>query len=215
MLRKTLHVHFVDDRLRRRAGERCVALPVVQARIDYDALHRRCSIVALSLGIFARVIPRNNNSTTIRIEQNFGIIKAHSRRWIKWSPNSISVDLPSLHARNKKVPVVIGTVMNDRGNHAGRASSSCRKQQFHTRSIAKVHAEVHTVSCRRRAQWSALTTITSAGTLRLASLIGWAAINCIAPLRSRGSFQAHCGIGHGPTFRFQSIVAIVRSLKPS
>ena len=46
MARETAHVHLVNDGLRGGPAQRDVALPIVRARIDDDAFHRRGRIVA-------------------------------------------------------------------------------------------------------------------------------------------------------------------------
>ena len=56
MPRKSLYMHFVDDRLRRGPSERNVSFPVVQAWIDDHAFHRRRGIITFFLRRFARVV---------------------------------------------------------------------------------------------------------------------------------------------------------------
>ena len=68
MPRKSLYMHFVDDRLRRWPSEWCVAFPVVQTWIHDHAFHRRGGIVAFLSRGFTGVVSRNGNSATIRVE---------------------------------------------------------------------------------------------------------------------------------------------------
>src|SRR5579864_5176839 len=103
-------MRFVDDRLRRWPSEWCVALPVVQTWIHDHALHRRGCVVAILSRRFTRVVARNGNSATIRVEQDFRRVKTQAFGGIEWPVHPKSIKLPHPQARNEDVPVVIGAV---------------------------------------------------------------------------------------------------------
>src|SRR4029077_12399892 len=105
--RKTAHMHFVYDGPRRGPLEWCVSFPIVSTRIRHNALDRQRSVVAFLSGRVATVVLWNNRAASIRIDEDFGRIEAHSTRRIERSPNSISIDLPCFHSRYEDVPIVI------------------------------------------------------------------------------------------------------------
>ena len=110
MAGEAAHMHFVDDRPRGGLVKRPVAFPIVGTRIGHHTLHSRRAIVAFLPGSFATVILRHNGAASIRIEEDFGGIEAHSARRIVGPVNSIAVDLPGSHARYEYMPVMIGAV---------------------------------------------------------------------------------------------------------
>ena len=110
MTGEAAHMHFVDDRLRRRPVKRRVAFPIVRTRLDHHTFHGRRAIVAFLPSRFATVILRNNGGASIWIEEDFGRIESHSTRRIVGPLSSIAVYLPCSHARHKYVPVVIRAV---------------------------------------------------------------------------------------------------------
>ena len=110
MAGEAAHVHFINDSPRGRPVERRVAFPIVGTWIGHHTLHSRRAIVAFLPGSFATVILRHNGAASIRIEEDFGGIEAHSTRRIERSLNSITVDLPRSHAGHEYVPVVIRVV---------------------------------------------------------------------------------------------------------
>src|SRR3954466_1840587 len=98
MAREAADMHFVDDSTRSGPVERRVAFPIVCTRINDDALHRYCGIVAFFSRSFATIVLRNSGAASIWVDEEFGRIEAHSIFRIEWSLNSIAVDLPSFHA---------------------------------------------------------------------------------------------------------------------
>src|SRR5690348_9626390 len=110
MPRKSLYMHFVDDRLRRWPSQWCVAFPVVQTRIHDHAFHRCGGIVSFLSRCFTGVVSRNSDSSTIRVEQDLRGIKEHAFARIEWPVNPVPIQLPGLQARNKDMPVVISAV---------------------------------------------------------------------------------------------------------
>src|SRR5438876_6336172 len=107
MAGETAHVHFVYNCPRRRPVERCVSFPIVGTWIRHHALHRRRYIVTFVSGCVATVVLWNNGTASIRVDENFGRIEAHSTRRIERTLYSIAVDLPRFHARHEDMPVVI------------------------------------------------------------------------------------------------------------
>ena len=67
--REALDVSLVDDRLREGPAERPVALPVVDAEVDDDALHRRREVTAGELRALA-VAGRDRDAAAVRVEQD-------------------------------------------------------------------------------------------------------------------------------------------------
>ena len=78
MAREAAHVHLVDDGARGRQAQRCISLPIVNARIDDHALHRRCAVVAGALRSLAVIVLRNHHPSPIRIEQHLAGIEPQS-----------------------------------------------------------------------------------------------------------------------------------------
>ena len=129
---KTADMHFVYDGLGRRSLERCVSFPIVSTRIGHNALNRRFCVVAFDSSCVATVILWNNRATSIRIDEDFGGIKAHSIRWIEGAPNSISVDLSCFHTRYENVPIVICPVGCgiDRDHTLGPIVITVKEEEF-------------------------------------------------------------------------------------
>src|ERR1700709_2500293 len=103
-------MHLVNDRPARWASERCVALPVVPARIDYNALHRGCSIVPGLTCCFAVVVLGGARASPGRVKKHFRRIKAETVCRVEWSVDPVSIDLAWLQVGHKYMPVMIGTV---------------------------------------------------------------------------------------------------------
>ena len=112
MSRESFDVHFVDDRLGGWPVERVVAFPVVQTWIHDHALHCRGGSCRLSvLRSFTRVVSRNNDSATIRVEQDLWQDQnAIPLDGIERPMNPIPIKLARLHAWNEDMPVVISAV---------------------------------------------------------------------------------------------------------
>ena len=110
MAGEAAHMHFVDDGPGGRPVEWRVTFPIVRTQTNHHTLHSRRAIVAFLPGSFATVILRHNGAASIRIEEDFGGIEAHSARRIVGPVNSIAVDLPGSHARYEYMPVMIGAV---------------------------------------------------------------------------------------------------------
>src|SRR5579863_4416965 len=110
MPRKSLYMHFVDDRLRRWPSEWCVAFPFIQTCIDDHAFHCCGGIVTLLTRRVSRVVSRNGDSAAVRVEQDFGRVKTQAFSWIEWPVDPISIDLTRPQVRNEDVPVVISAV---------------------------------------------------------------------------------------------------------
>src|SRR5580692_11225048 len=54
------HVHLVNNGSGRRPADGSVALPIVRAGIDDDALHSRRGVIAAGAGVLAAVVPGDN-----------------------------------------------------------------------------------------------------------------------------------------------------------
>src|SRR5215813_5365644 len=126
MSRETANMHLVDDGLRRGPIERRVALPVVSARINHNALHRLSSIVVLPARGISTVVGWKYHAKSIRVEEDFGWIEARSRLWVETAPHSVTINLARLEARHEHVPIVISKV-------CGRVDSN------HTRGTCVIH----------------------------------------------------------------------------
>src|ERR1700735_4360753 len=110
MTRESTHVHFVDDRSGGWTVEWSVALPIVRARIDHHALHRRRGIIPVMASGLAAVAFRNSNAAPVWIKQDLGGIKSHPACWIERTLDAIAVKLPRFHIRHEYMPVMIGAV---------------------------------------------------------------------------------------------------------
>ncbi len=110
MPRKSLYMHFIDNRLRGWPSEWCVAFPVVQTWIHDHAFHRRGGIVTFWSRRFTGVVPRNGDSAAIRVEQDLRRIKTHSFGGIERPVNPVPIQLSRLQAWNEDMPVVISAV---------------------------------------------------------------------------------------------------------
>ena len=145
MAGESAHVHLVHDGARGRPLERRIAFPVVSTRIDDHALHRRRGVVAFMAGGVATVVFRHNHATAVRVEEDFGGIKAHAVGRIERSLNAIAVELPGLHARHEHVPVVVRPVADRiEADHARRPGVifPVKKQQLHACGAAGEDAEI-------------------------------------------------------------------------
>jgi hypothetical protein len=96
--------------LRRGPVKRGVAFPVESTRIRDDALNRRRRVIAVISGRVATVVLWNNGAASVRIDENFGRIEAHSTRRIEGTVNAVTIDLPCFHAGYEYVPIVIRSV---------------------------------------------------------------------------------------------------------
>ena len=73
-------VHLVDDGARGGPAQREVSLPVVRARIDDHALHRRRGVVACPSRGLAVVALRDDHAPAVRVEQDLGGIEPQPAR---------------------------------------------------------------------------------------------------------------------------------------
>src|SRR5215472_11953462 len=110
ILREPFHMHFVNDRPRCRAFERFVTFPVIRSRIDDHALHGRRGVIN-SVRTHSRVVSGDNNTTAIRIKENFGIVKMQPSARVERSVGTIAIDLPHRQIWNEDVPVVICAIV--------------------------------------------------------------------------------------------------------
>src|SRR5258705_7267690 len=110
MASKAPHMHLIYDRPVGWPIEWRVAFPIVCTRINDDALQRHRGIVTFPLCRFATVVLGNYRGASIRVNEDFVRIEAHSTTRIKWPLNSIAVDLTCCHTRYEYMPVVIRTV---------------------------------------------------------------------------------------------------------
>ena len=95
--REASYMHLIDDRLRGRSIQWCIALPIIGGTVDDDALHRCAGVISRTMGSIARVPCRNDNAAPIWIEQYLGGIEAHSIGGIEWSPCAEAIDLAGSH----------------------------------------------------------------------------------------------------------------------
>jgi hypothetical protein len=81
----------------------------------------------------------NNNSATIRVEEDFGSVKPHSFAGIEWAVDAISIQLTRMDARNEDMPVMVSVVHGRiQADHPGRngVALSIKEQQFDLCGIA-------------------------------------------------------------------------------
>jgi hypothetical protein len=111
--------------------------------------------------LFARgvpvVVPWNDYSPAVWVKKDLGWIKAQAIRRIKWSLDSICVDLPRAYTWYKYMPVVIGAIgggIDGDGTGRLRIVLLVEKQQFNPRGLRGEDAEVHTLRRDRCAERS-------------------------------------------------------------
>ena len=136
MPREAAHVHLVDDGARRGPAQRRVALPVVGARIDDHALHRRRRVVAWLAARPRGRSPsaRPRRGRTDRAAPWWSRIAGRASG-VAGPCDAIAVELPRQHARDEHVPVVVGAVRGRiESNHCAQdlASSSRSKNSSST-----------------------------------------------------------------------------------
>ena len=78
-------------------AQRHVSLPVVSARIDDHALHRRRGVVARLLRRLAVVVLRNDHAPAVRVEQDFGRIEPQSALGGRRSLDPVAIKLSRPH----------------------------------------------------------------------------------------------------------------------
>ena len=103
-------VHLVDDGARRGPAQREVSLPVVRARIDDDALHRRRRVVAFASRGLAVVVLRDDHAPAVRVEQDLGGVEPQPALGVRRPFDPIAVDLSRPTPGHEHVPVVVGPV---------------------------------------------------------------------------------------------------------
>src|SRR5262249_21413193 len=119
-------MHLVHDGARGRPLQGGVTFPIIDVHIYDHALHRFRGIAAsLPRGV-ATIALWNNDTPSVRIEEDFGWIEAHSTSRIERSLSPITVDLPCFCPRYKDMPVVIGPV-------------GCRIHCDHTRRLSVIN----------------------------------------------------------------------------
>src|SRR4029077_1199556 len=145
MSREAAHVHLVNDGLRSPSAKRSIAFPIVRMRIDDDALHRRRGVVTSAARRFAAVILWNGDDAPVRIQQHLGGIKPQATRRIEGSLDTVAIELPRLHVRHEKMPIVVGTVSRwVDSNHARRPHVvfPIKEHQLYTSGISREDAEI-------------------------------------------------------------------------
>ena len=86
-------MHLINEGKRCWLAKRCIAFPVVFRRIDYNALHRSCSVVPwLACGLSA-VVVGDNHAASIGIEKNLVGIETQTIVGIEWTVDPISIEL--------------------------------------------------------------------------------------------------------------------------
>ena len=73
-------VHLIDDGARGGPAQREVSLPVVRARIDDHALHRRRRVIAFPSRGLAVVVLRNDHAPAVRVQQDLGGVEPQPAR---------------------------------------------------------------------------------------------------------------------------------------
>ena len=145
MLGEASHVHLVNDGLGGRPAKRRVAFPIVSLRIDDHALHRGRSVVTFAARGFAGVIPGNGDAAAVRIQEDFGGIKAHAAGGIVRPLDAVAIKLSRLNAGYECVPVVVSSVgRRINRDHARRLGVifAIEKHQIHAGSAAGINAEI-------------------------------------------------------------------------
>ena len=138
-------VHLVDDGARGGPAQREVALPVVRARIDDHALHRRRGVVALPSRGLAVVVLRDDHAPAVRVEQDLGGIEPQPARGVRRPLDPVAVDLSRRAPGHEHVPVVVGPVRRRVDpDHAGRGGVvlPVEEQEFDARGGPREQAEV-------------------------------------------------------------------------
>ena len=110
MAGEAAHVHFVNDGLRGGPVQGRIAFPIVAARIRHDALHGGGGVVAGLFGRRATVLRGHDHAAAVGIQQHLGRVKPHAARRLGRPMHAIAVQLPRLHARHERVPVVVRAV---------------------------------------------------------------------------------------------------------
>src|SRR5277367_1072926 len=142
-------MHLIDNRQRRWLAERFIAFPVVCQRIDHDALHRSCSIVASPACSPSVVVFGHNHAASIRIEKNLVRIEAETAVRVEWTVDSISVELSGLNAGHKYMPIMIcavGKRIDTYHLRRLRIVFPVEEQQLDSCSLAGEDAKVHALA---------------------------------------------------------------------
>src|SRR5215469_8130870 len=123
MARETAHMHFVDDGSRGWSVQRSVIFPIVGIRINHRAFHCEGRVVSRLLCGFAAIVFWNDYSPAIGIEENLRRVEPQTICRIKWTRDSVSIDLAWLYVGHKRVPVVIGTIREQVESNDARGSA--------------------------------------------------------------------------------------------
>ena len=156
VLGETTHVHFIDHRFVERMLERCVALPVIVARIDDDALFRAGAVVLSTLGLFAGPVRPIDDLACIRVQQDLVGVEAMPHVWSIGTIHSVGIDLPRGQAMHENVPIVERAMYSrvERDRMAGLGVvKAIEQQQFNGRGVPGKERKVHALriySCAER-----------------------------------------------------------------
>src|ERR1700681_3171763 len=123
--------------------------------IHYDALHSGHYMFLVCANSIATVVLRNNDASSIWIEEQFGGVKTQPVLWVPWSVHAIAINLAGAQARYENVPVIVGTVRRGiKRNHASRVCIvfPVKKQQIHCGCPMGEYAEIDAVRKDRCSQ---------------------------------------------------------------
>jgi hypothetical protein len=103
-------MHLVDDGLCEGPTERRIALPVIRARIDDDALQDGGGVVSRLSRRLATATRRAGDAFPVGVQQDLVRVKAQPPRRIEGPRNAVAIELARGYIRDKRVSIMVRAI---------------------------------------------------------------------------------------------------------